>query len=80
MDLPLSDILSAGHLYALTGAVLVEIIFAWPGLGRYVSEAILAKDFPVIAAVTMVVTICYVAMNLLIDIAQALADPRGALS
>jgi peptide/nickel transport system permease protein len=77
---PALTVIGLSFAFALTGAVLVEIIFAWPGLGRYVSEAILAKDFPVIAAVTMVVTICYVAMNLMIDIAQALVDPRVALS
>ncbi|MEI2707366.1 MAG: ABC transporter permease subunit [Ilumatobacteraceae bacterium] len=57
---PALTVIGLSFAYALTGAVLVEIIFAWPGLGRYVSEAILAKDFPVIAAVTMVVTVCYV--------------------
>lgn len=77
---PALTVIGLSFAYALTGAVLVEIIFAWPGLGRYVSEAILAKDFPVIAAATLVVTICYVAMNLLIDLAQALVDPRVALT
>ena len=77
---PALTVIGLSFAYALTGAVLVEIIFAWPGLGRYVSEAILAKDFPVIAAVAMVVTICYVIMNLLIDVAQALVDPRVALT
>ncbi|WP_413818613.1 ABC transporter permease subunit [Shinella sp.] len=48
---PALTVIGLSFAYALTGAVLVEIIFAWPGLGRYVSEAILAKDFPVIAAV-----------------------------
>ncbi|MDQ2065889.1 ABC transporter permease [Xinfangfangia sp. CPCC 101601] len=77
---PALTVIGLSFAFALTGAVLVEIIFAWPGLGRYVSEAILAKDFPVIAAVTMVVTICYVVMNLIIDVAQALVDPRVALT
>jgi peptide/nickel transport system permease protein len=76
---PALTVLGLSFTYALTGAVLVEIIFAWPGLGRYVSEAILSKDFPVIAAATLVVTLCYVAMNLVIDLAQALVDPRVAL-
>jgi peptide/nickel transport system permease protein len=73
-------VIGLSFAYALTGAVLVEIIFAWPGLGRYVSEAILSKDFPVIAATTLVVTLCYVLMNLVIDLAQALVDPRVALT
>ena len=76
---PALTVIGLSFAYALTGAVLVEIIFAWPGLGRYVSEAILSKDFPVIAAVTLVVTVCYVAMNLVIDLTQALVDPRVAL-
>lgn len=76
---PALTVLGLSFAYALTGAVLVEIIFAWPGLGRYVSEAVLAKDFPVIAAATFVVTLCYVAMNLVLDLVQALVDPRVAL-
>jgi peptide/nickel transport system permease protein len=77
---PALTVIGLSFAYALTGAVLVEIIFAWPGLGRYVSEAILSKDFPVIAAATLVVTVCYVVMNLLIDLTQALVDPRVALT
>jgi len=77
---PALTVIGLSFAYALTGAVLVEIIFAWPGLGRYVSEAILSKDFPVIAAVTLVVTVCYVLMNLAIDLTQALVDPRVALT
>lgn len=77
---PALTVIGLSFAYALTGAVLVEIIFSWPGLGRYVSEAILSKDFPVITAVTLVVTLCYVAMNLIVDLVQALVDPRVALS
>ncbi len=76
---PSLTVLGLSFAYALTGAVLVEIIFAWPGLGRYVSEAVLSKEFPVIAAATLVVTLCYVAMNLVLDLVQALVDPRVAL-
>jgi peptide/nickel transport system permease protein len=76
---PALTVLGLSFAFALTGAVLVEIIFAWPGLGRFVSEAILSKDFPVIAAATLVVTLCYVAMNLALDLLQALIDPRVAL-
>jgi peptide/nickel transport system permease protein len=51
-------------------------VFSWPGLGRYVAEAILAVDFPVIMAVTLIVTAAYVLVNLAVDLAQALLDPR----
>lgn len=77
---PALTVIGLSFAYALTGAVLVEIVFAWPGLGRYVSEAILSKDFPVIAAAALVVTLCYVAMNLVLDLVQALVDPRVALT
>lgn len=77
---PALTIIGLSFAFSLTGAVLVEIIFAWPGLGRYVSEAILSKDFPVIAASTLAVTVCYVLMNLIIDLAQAVIDPRVTLS
>ena len=77
---PALTIIGLSFAFSLTGAVLVEIIFAWPGLGRYVSEAILSKDFPVIAASALVVTICYVLMNLVIDLAQAVIDPRVVVS
>lgn len=62
--------------FSLTGAFLTEIVFSWPGLGRYVAEAILAVDFPVIMAVTLIVTAAYVLVNLAVDLAQALLDPR----
>ncbi len=77
---PALTIIGLSFAFSLTGAVLVEIIFAWPGLGRYIFEAILSKDFPVIAASTLVVTVCYVLMNLLIDVAQAVIDPRVTVS
>jgi peptide/nickel transport system permease protein len=77
---PALTMIGLSFAFALTGSVLVEIIFAWPGLGRYVSDSILSKDFPVIAAATLVVTVCYVLMNLAIDLTQALVDPRVALT
>ncbi|MDB4122627.1 ABC transporter permease [Octadecabacter sp.] len=73
-------VLGLTFAFSLTGAVLVEIIFAWPGIGSYVTSAILAVDFPVIMAVTLVGTVIYVIVNLLVDLAQAMLDPRVALS
>ncbi len=61
---------------SITGAVLLEVIFMWPGLGRYVTDAIVGMDFPVIIAVTLIGTIAYVVINLIVDIVQASLDPR----
>jgi peptide/nickel transport system permease protein len=63
----------------LAGIVIVEQIFGWPGIGTYLGEAIPANDFPAIAAVTLILGAAYVVLNLLVDIAQALANPRLVL-
>ena len=74
--IPTLTVLGLTFAFSITGAVLVEIIFAWPGLGKYVTDAIIATDFPVIVSVTLIVTIVYVLINLLVDLLQALIDPR----
>ena len=56
------------------------MVFAWPGLGRYVTDAILSLDFPVIMAVTLVGTVFYVLVNLAVDLVQAAIDPRIELT
>jgi peptide/nickel transport system permease protein len=60
----------------LEGAVVVEVIFAWPGLGRLLFDAIYARDFPVIQGCVFVIAVMYVIVNLLIDISYAWLDPR----
>jgi peptide/nickel transport system permease protein len=76
---PTLTVLALSFVYSLTGAILVEVIFAWPGLGNYVTSAILTLDFQVIMAVTLVVTVFYVFINLLLDIVQTFLDPRVTL-
>jgi peptide/nickel transport system permease protein len=65
--------------YSLTGTFLVELIFNWPGLGLYTSQAILAMDYAAIAGVTLLVTLFYVIANLSVDVIQAYLDPRVVL-
>lgn len=69
--------LSWGHL--LAGAFFVEIIFALPGLGRMGLDAIFAKDFPVIQATLIAVSINVLAVNMLVDILYGYIDPRVRL-
>jgi peptide/nickel transport system permease protein len=66
--------LNVGHLVA--GAVLTETVFAWPGLGRLIFDAILHRDYPLMLGGLLVVTVCVVVGNLLADIAYAWIDPR----
>ncbi len=76
---PALNALGLSFVFSLTGAILVEMIFSWPGLGTYVTNAVLSVDFPVIVAVTLIVTVFYVLLNLVIDFIQALIDPRVTL-
>ncbi|MBE9572441.1 MAG: ABC transporter permease subunit, partial [Proteobacteria bacterium] len=62
--------------YMLTGTFFVEIIFSWPGLGTYTTNAIFLNDYPVIMGVTILMAMFYVAVNLLVDLLLAVADPR----
>lgn len=69
--------LQLGFMFA--GVVVVEQIFSWPGIGNYLAESIPAADYPAIAGVTVVLGAIYVVTNTLVDVMQALADPRIAL-
>lgn len=60
----------------LAGVVVIESIFAWPGLGLYTARAITSVDFPAIVGVTLVMGAVYVIVNALVDVAQVAADPR----
>ena len=62
--------------FLLTGAVLIETIFAWPGMGRLATDAILRRDFPVVNAAVLLASTMVVAGNLLADVLLAIADPR----
>jgi len=60
----------------LSGAVLTETIFSFPGLGRILFESILVHDYPVVQMITLVVTAIYVVANLFVDLSYAFFDPR----
>jgi peptide/nickel transport system permease protein len=60
----------------LSGAVLTETIFAFPGLGRMLFESIVNHDYPVVQMITLVVAVIYVIANLIVDISYAALDPR----
>ena len=60
----------------VSGAIIVETIFAWPGVGRLAYDAILRRDQPVIMAITLIVSLTVIASSLIIDIVYVLLDPR----
>ena len=62
--------------YMLTGTFFVEVVFNWPGIGQYATQAMLAVDYPVIMAVTLLGAAGYLISNLVVDLLQAEIDPR----
>jgi peptide/nickel transport system permease protein len=74
--IPVVTIIGLGFGRLLSGAVIIESVFAWPGLGLYAFRSATSLDFPAIMGVGMVVAAIYVSVNLLVDVAYALIDPR----
>lgn len=62
--------------YLLGGAVVVETVFAWPGIGRLLVQSILARDFPVVQASVLIVAVTFIGVNILTDLVCGLLDPR----
>ena len=77
--LPVVTLLGSHFGTLLTGAVLTEIIFAWPGLGRLLYDATLARDYPLLMGVFLVAALSVILANLLTDLTYALLDPRVRL-
>jgi peptide/nickel transport system permease protein len=69
--------LQVGLMFA--GVVIIEQVFAWPGIGLYTVQSIPRSDFPAIAGVTLILGAGYVIINTLVDVFQVMADPRLAL-
>ena len=74
--LPIVTVLGLNFGFMLAGSVLTETVFAWPGTGRLLYEAILARDYPVLMGLFVCLSSMVVAVNLATDIAYALIDPR----
>jgi ABC-type dipeptide/oligopeptide/nickel transport system permease component len=78
--IPIVTVLGLDFGYYLTGSILTETIFSWPGIGRYVVNAIARRDLPAINGSVLFLSVVFVLVNLLTDLAYAKADPRVAYS
>ena len=78
--LPVITVVGADFGSFLTGAVLTESIFAWPGLGRFTLDAILKRDIPTIQGAVFFMAVVFMTINLIVDLAYAWADPRIKVS
>ena len=77
--LPIVTIFGLQLGLALTGAVLTETVFSWPGLGRLIYDAILSRDTPIIMGAYIVMSICVALASLITDLLYAVLDPRVEL-
>ena len=76
---PLLTVVVLSYGYLLEGAVLTETVFAWPGLGRYITQALFSADINAVLGGTMVVGACFVSLNLLSDLLYGVLDVRTRL-
>jgi len=74
--IPIVTIIGLQFGAVLTGTIITETIFAWPGVGRLLIQAITFRDYPLVQGCIMFISVTYVAMNLLVDLAYAWLDPR----
>jgi len=77
VSVPLVTVIALSYARLLEGAVLTETVFAWPGLGRYLTTALLAADMNAVLGATIVVGAVFVGVNLLSDLLYRLLDPRS---
>jgi peptide/nickel transport system permease protein len=74
--IPIVTVLGLQTGAVLTGAVITETIFAWPGVGRLLIQSINFRDYPLVQGCILLIAVTYVAMNLLTDLTYGLLDPR----
>jgi peptide/nickel transport system permease protein len=78
--LPVSTIIGLQTGLLLSGAVLTETVFAWPGVGSWLKEAIFNRDYPVLQGGILFLAVVFVLVNLLVDLSYAIINPRIRLS
>jgi peptide/nickel transport system permease protein len=74
--LPVITIIGLQTGILMAGAVLTETIFSWPGIGKWIFDAILARDYPIVQGGTLLIAVVFVFFNLLVDLSYAYLDPR----
>ncbi len=78
--LPITTIIGLQVGLLLSGAVLTETIFSWPGIGRWLAEAIFNRDYSVLQGGILFVAFVFVFVNLIVDVVYALINPRIRVS
>lgn len=74
--IPLATISSFSIKSLIGGAVFVEVVFAWPGMGRLAVDSVFARDYPVVLGLTLLLSVVTIASNLIVDLLYPVIDPR----
>ena len=74
--LPVVTIIGLQFGSLMGGAILTETVFAWPGIGKWVFDAISGRDYPIVQSVTLLIAVIFVLINLLVDVSYAFLNPR----
>ncbi len=74
--LPVVTLIGLQLSYLIGGTVIVEIVFAWPGIGSLAVDAILGRDYPIVQAVVLLIATLVVVISLLVDLSYSVLDPR----
>lgn len=76
VSIPLISVIGVQFGYMLGGSIIIEAVFAWPGIGQLLEQAIGWRDFPLVLAIAVFTSLAVLAINLLTDVAYAVVDPR----
>jgi ABC-type dipeptide/oligopeptide/nickel transport system permease component len=79
-SIPVVTMIGLEFASLLSGAIIIETVFAWPGMGRLVVNAVLQRDFPVVQGVILISAVLFVVVNLVVDLLYSVLDPRISYS
>lgn len=79
-SIPVVTMIGLEFASLLSGALIIETVFAWPGIGRLVVNAVFQRDFPVVQGVVLISALLFVGVNLLVDVFYSVLDPRISYS
>ncbi|MBN1563362.1 MAG: ABC transporter permease [Anaerolineae bacterium] len=74
--LPIVTIIGLQLGTLLSGAVLTETIYSWPGVGKWLFDSIIARDYPIVQSMTLIIAMIYIVVNMVVDVLYAVIDPR----
>ncbi|HEY0917644.1 ABC transporter permease [Devosia sp.] len=74
--IPVITVIGVQFAYLMGGAVLIETVFVWPGIGKLLADSVFRRDFPMIQGAILIIGFFFVLVNMLVDLAYSLIDPR----